>query len=232
MTTHDPSGGVEAVAKQQEVTATPTRQLARRWVRSTRTDVRFDPLTPYDLWADLGARIGVYANGASWWLGDWLAFGQMKYGRRYRDAIAATGLDYQTLRNYAVVARRFAPDRRRRDVSFQHHAEICALSEHEQDRWLDLAASSGWSRNELRRRVRASLQAEGDEASAVVRLTVDAERARRWRDAAELTAPSFDAWALGVLDTAAASALQGPARAAPARPRSSRRRDTTNVVAG
>lgn len=65
----------------------------------------------------------------------------MKYGRRCRGAIAVTGLDYQTLRNYAVVARRFDLSRRRDSLSCQHHAEVCALSDSEQDRWLDLASA-------------------------------------------------------------------------------------------
>ena len=59
----------------------------------------------------------------------------------------ATGLDYQTLREYGVVARRFEWSRRRDNLSFQHHAEVCALTGAEQDRWLDLAAPNRWSRS-------------------------------------------------------------------------------------
>jgi hypothetical protein len=140
-------------------------------VRSTTTGVRFDPLLPFEAWKELGGRLGLYANATSWWLGDWLAFGQMKYGRRYKEAIAATGLDYQTLRNYAVVARRFELSRRRDDLTFQHHAELCALHDEEQDRWLDRASAGHWSRNELRRRLRA---ADGQRAAAdeILRLAV------------------------------------------------------------
>src|SRR3954451_21175465 len=99
--------------------------------------------------------MSTYASASAWWLGDWLIFGRMKYARRYKDAVAATGLDYLTLRNYAVVARRFEASRRRQTLSFQHHADLCAMSDEEQDRWLDLAAAGGWTRTELRRRVRA-----------------------------------------------------------------------------
>jgi hypothetical protein len=78
-----------------------------RAVRSSVTSARFDPLLDYEAWHELGAKLGVYGNATQWWLGDWLVFGRMKYGRRYKDAIAATRLDYQTLRNYTMVARRF-----------------------------------------------------------------------------------------------------------------------------
>src|SRR3954454_18830161 len=54
-------------------------------VRSTRTGARFDPLLPFETWKALGGRLGLYSNATAWWLGDWLAFGRMKYGRGYKD---------------------------------------------------------------------------------------------------------------------------------------------------
>ena len=177
----------------------------RRGVRSTTTGVRFDPLLPFESWKEFGGRLGLYANATSWWLGDWLAFGQMKYGRRYKEAVAATGLDYQTLRNYAVVARRFEPSRRRPDLTFQHHADLCALPDDEQDRWLDRAAAGGWSRNEMRRH----LPAAGGRPSAdeILRLAVAQAQAERWRRAAERSRCAFEAWAVSVLDDAASAVV-------------------------
>jgi hypothetical protein len=162
---------------------------------------RFDPLLRFTTWRDIGAKIERHSNATSWWLGDWLAFGQYKYGRRYKLAIGATGLGYQTLRNYTMVARRFDPSRRRSDVSFQHHAEVCSLADEQQDVLLDLAAAQGWSRNELRRRVRATLE-PSTVVECTIRLSVKAERAQRWREAAELSDSRFEAWAVRVLDEA------------------------------
>ena len=90
--------------------------------------MRFSSWMPYEIWSALGPRIASRANASRWWLGDLVVFGERRYGHRYRLAIDATGLDYQTLRNYAVVARRFVLCRRRDNLSFQHHAEVCALS--------------------------------------------------------------------------------------------------------
>jgi hypothetical protein len=162
---------------------------------------RFDPLLPFNAWRDIGAKIGRHSNATSWWLGDWLAFGEYKYGRRYKLAIGATGLDYQTLRNYTTVARRFDPSRRRNDVSFQHHAEVCSLPDQQQDVLLGLAAAHGWSRNELRRRMRAMLE-PSTVPECTIRLPVEVERARRWREAAELSGSTFEPWAVHVLDEA------------------------------
>jgi hypothetical protein len=172
--------------------------------------MQFDPRLPFETWTALGAKIALHRNASAWWLGDWLVYGREKYGRRYKNAIAATGLDYQTLRNYAVVARRFAPSRRRDNLTFQHHAELAALTDELQDYWLDRAAAGRWSKQDLRRRVRAALGAGDRGATAVVvRLPVDADRERRWRQAAERCCRGFDAWATHVLDDAASAVLDG-----------------------
>ncbi|OWA13175.1 regulator [Streptomyces sp. CS113] len=109
-------------------------------------------------WERIGSGLRELTNSSAWWLADWLIFGEAAYScRRYREAIDRTGLDYQTLRNYAWVARRFEYHRRRADLSFAHHAEVARLSPPEQDYWLRKAQQHKWSRNELRRAVRASL---------------------------------------------------------------------------
>lgn len=116
-------------------------------------------------WERIGTSLRELTNSSAWWLGDWLIFGESAYGwRRYREAIERTGLDYQTLRNYAWVARRFDHHRRRDTLSFAHHAEVTRLSPPEQDYWLRKAEQQKWSRNELRRAVRASLAEQSPSA--------------------------------------------------------------------
>ncbi|MGC5034659.1 LmbU family transcriptional regulator [Streptomyces sp. DT190] len=115
-------------------------------------------------WERIGANLRDLTNSSAWWLGDWLIFGETAFGwRRYREAIERTGLDYQTLRNYAWVARRFELHRRRDSLSFAHHAEVTRLSPAEQDYWLLKAEQQKWSRNELRRAVRTSLAEQSED---------------------------------------------------------------------
>lgn len=119
-------------------------------------------------WERIGSSLRELSNSSAWWLGDWLVFGEAAYGwRRYREAIERTGLDYQTLRNYAWVARRFEHDRRRDTLSFAHHAEVTRLSPPEQDYWLRRAEQRKWSRNELRRAVRAGLAEQSGPAGTL-----------------------------------------------------------------
>ncbi|MEV1085167.1 LmbU family transcriptional regulator [Streptomyces sp. NPDC050211] len=120
---------------------------------------------PERSWERIGSSLRELVNSSAWWLADWLIYGETTYGwRRYKEAIERTGLDYQTLRNYAWVARRFEHHRRRDSLSFAHHAEVTRLSPPEQDYWLRKAEQQKWSRNELRRAVRASLAVQNDQA--------------------------------------------------------------------
>lgn len=118
---------------------------------------------PFQAWLSIGSQLSAVANSSAWCLGDWLAYGETAYNGRYRDAIERTSLDYQTLRNYAWVARSFELSRRRDTLSFGHHAEVAALPEVEQDFWLRKAEELDWSRNQLRREVRASLKERGSQ---------------------------------------------------------------------
>jgi len=170
----------------------------------TATGLSFDALLPFRAWSAIGARIARHSSATTWWLGDWLIYGQAKYGRHYKEAIAATGLDYQTLRNYAMVARRFEMSRRRDGLSFQHHAAVCALSDADQERWLDAASAQGWTRNELRRRLR-SPRPSAAEPSYVLRADVSREREQRWREAAEASGRTLEDWITSTLDDAARS---------------------------
>jgi hypothetical protein len=112
---------------------------------------------PFEAWLGVGAQLSAVATSSAWCLGDWLIYGRAAYGSRYREAIGRTGLDYQTLRNYAWVAGRFELSRRRDTLSFGHHAELAALPGAEQDFWLRKAEEFGWSTTRLRHEVRSSL---------------------------------------------------------------------------
>lgn len=169
--------------------------------------MRFDARLPFEEWRQLGTRIAMRSNASLWWLGDWLCFGQEKYGRRYKGGVAVTGLDYQTLRNYAVVARRFEVSRRRDNVSFQHHAEVCALADAEQDRWLDRAERGRWSRNELRRRRQSDVTQRSQAVSASLRLPLDSDRRELWHRAALHDDCDLESWIMRTLDEAAATVL-------------------------
>jgi hypothetical protein len=163
-------------------------------------------------WVSLGRQLFVVADSSAWWLGDWLIYGQSHYPDRYERSLAETALDYQTLRNYAWVARKYTPEQRHEGLSFQHHAEVAGLPEAERDRWLEHAEEGGWSRNELRRRLREERAGRRTASDVLFTLSVVAERQEQWQRAAQSAQLELDEWIVRILDRAAGVA-------APALPR-------------
>ena len=174
-------------------------------ITAAKTGLRFNSDTSYEIWKAVGAKLAARTSSACWWLGDWLLFGERNY-LRYRDAIDATGLDYQTLRNYAAVARRFSLYRRRDNLSFQHHAAVASLADGEQERWLDLAASKHWSLHTLRSQIRDAHALESRASHRVVRFRIDATREERWRTTASEKGVSLQQWIVETLDAATGNA--------------------------
>jgi hypothetical protein len=133
-------------------------QLWPERVRVPRMGLELPRRLGFEAWQRIGTQLSAAVSSSAWCLGDWLVYGQAAFSGRYRDALEQTSLDYQTLRNYAWVARRFPLSRRRDNLSFGHHAETAALPGPEQDFWLRKAADHRWSRNQLRQEIRASLR--------------------------------------------------------------------------
>jgi hypothetical protein len=126
-----------------------------------RKGLRLPQSLAFDKWFEIGLHLSSLCTSSAWCLGDWLVYGESAYEGRYRKAVEETMLDYQTLRNYAWVARRFPLSRRRDRLSFGHHAEVAAMPEAEQEYWLRKAEELSWPRNTLRRQVRTSLREQG-----------------------------------------------------------------------
>jgi hypothetical protein len=179
-----------------------------------RTSLILSEQLTIDLWCRIGKHILNISDSTAWWIGDWLVFGEERYSDRYKRALSDTGLDYQTLKNYAWVARKFPVSRRRDRLSFQHHAEVAGLADHEQEIWLNRAEQARWSRNNLRRELQASRRSpEASTAVFVLRMDVASDRQERWQAAADKSLCSFMDWAIRALDKAAETALlarEGP----------------------
>lgn len=183
----------------------------------------------FDAWLEVGRKLSALATSSAWCLGDWLIYGETSFSGRYREAIERTSLDYQTLRNYAWVARKIPLPRRWEKLSFGHHAEVAALPEPEQDYWLRKAHELGWSRNQIRHEIRESLRernvdreaqqtealpdagdyetANPQEPAAPLELTIQMkvtpDQLDLFRQAADQDGYSIEDWALLILDHAA-----------------------------
>jgi hypothetical protein len=194
--------------------------------------LQLPPRLPFEGWIRVGERLTDIHSSSAWCLGDWLVYGVAAYSGRYREAIEQTSLDYQTLRNYAWVARRFELSRRRDSLSFGHHSEVAALPEAEQDFWLRKAHEFGWTVKQLRREVRAShserspgdggqigrdsdashgreLAQEPQRPAARLSIPVTRGRLESYRAAAAKADFALGEWAVLALDRAATADAEG-----------------------
>jgi hypothetical protein len=112
----------------------------------------------FNKWETIGRQLFSVSESTTWWIADWIVYGEETFEDRYREAVQWTSLNYQTLRNYVWVARQFELSRRHDNLCFGHHAEVAALEQPEQDYWLRKAEELTWSRNQLRNEVRNSLR--------------------------------------------------------------------------
>jgi hypothetical protein len=109
----------------------------------------------YEEWEDIGYQLARVGKGWQWWVGDWINFGEKKYGETYKAAIEATGLARNSCKNIAIVCRQFELARRRANLSFNHHAEVQGFDPSEQDELLAEAEEYGLSCAAIRERVKS-----------------------------------------------------------------------------
>jgi hypothetical protein len=112
-------------------------------------------------WHAVGADLCRLDGTISWWVGDWWAFGEHRYGarREITEDPGWQGPAYQTCANRAAVCRAFEISRRREALTFSHHEAVAALPTAEQDRMLDRAEREGWSRQRLRDAIKSDARA-------------------------------------------------------------------------
>ena len=79
------------------------------------------------------------AVAVAWWVGDWWAFGERKWGQRKAVVVDEDwdGPGFQTCMDCGWVAGKFETSRRREVLSFTHHKEVAALPTAEADALLD-----------------------------------------------------------------------------------------------
>lgn len=108
-------------------------------------------------WEKAGDFLVTLDQARQWWLGDW--WNKQTWGDGEK-ACDERGVNYQTAMHAGKVCRQFQFCRRRQNLSFSHHNEVCVLeSESMQDKLLDWCLSDEKRKTvkELREKVQAYL---------------------------------------------------------------------------
>jgi hypothetical protein len=107
-------------------------------------------------WVLVGRRLGAIGRVSQWWVGDWIHYGNSKWGEKYTEAARITGYDVASLRNMASVASRFDVSLRNDKLTWSHHVLLAPLEPDEQRYWLDRARQERLSVNDLRIELRSA----------------------------------------------------------------------------
>lgn len=187
----------------------PWDRPADNQVLMTGVGLRIPTNLSFEDWERAGYQLSGIVNSSLWCLGDWLVYGKKTYTDRYMRAVRAAGLQYQTLRNYAWVSRRFEWNRRRQQLTFQHHAEVASMPVEKQEMWLDEAERRTWTTKQLRSHIKDRREEERgrEAASPIPRIEVVRSRLDLWRKAADSVGTKLDDWMLCALDRAAEEIL-------------------------
>lgn len=108
----------------------------------------------YETYESIGAMLGALHQASSFLVGDYLLYGEHTYGEKYTQAALLLGLSPQTLANYASIAKRVPPGRRKMGVSFSIHGEVASLPPELQEHWLEVAKNENLTKQEVRDRLR------------------------------------------------------------------------------
>lgn len=96
-------------------------------------------------------------NASGFWIADLLAYAKSRgdWTEQLSQVASYTGLSEKTVRNISRL-HAIEPSRRREDLEEGHHEAVVALPPTEQSRWLENAASEGWTVSEMRQEMRAA----------------------------------------------------------------------------
>ena len=132
-----------------------------KFIEATQVGLKLSKDLTFGEWRAIATSFGAALQTAAWCIGDWMVYGERKWGRQllmdgeafdpdkpsripshvFDEAVAATGLDRQTLSQYANVCRKIPMDERRIHVSFGHHRILAPLPPAKRLEWWSILDS-------------------------------------------------------------------------------------------
>lgn len=130
----------------------------------TLTGIRFNDELTFEEWDALGQKLAPVGKSIGFIIGDWINYGEGRYGEKYEEALQRTGLAYQTLMNYSYVARKVEISLRKENLDLHHHLVVAKLkTPEEKEFWLDMAEKHKLGIRRLRKSINFGRLATEDE---------------------------------------------------------------------
>ena len=154
---------------------------------STPTGIEFHDDLSFEEWDSLGQQLAPVGKSIGFIIGDWINYGEKRYGEKYDEALKRTELAYQTLRDYAYVAGRVQMSFRNDNLDFTHHRVVAKLKDpNDQKHWLHMAEQHQLGKRRLQKsinfgRLATEEEVQGDPADrGYVTYLALLNRLRRW----------------------------------------------------
>lgn len=125
-------------------------ELPRGHIERKATCLIISEAVSFEEWQAMGDWLQSAERSLMWWIGDWLRFGEARWGERYSQAIEVTGQSYQTLRDAAWVASAFELSERSDNLAWSHYRQAASLPRETRASVLDEAEREGWSVRDTR----------------------------------------------------------------------------------
>ena len=138
------------------------------------TYLKLPPSLDWDEWVKVGEKLRALRASSKWAIGDWLVFGEHTFGEKFSQAADITGLEPDTLMVYQWVAASVPYKIRREDLTHAHHQVVAKQEPDDIVRWLERAASKGWSVADLRSALR-------EKAAKAAKKSGDTEKAPKFK---------------------------------------------------
>lgn len=112
-------------------------------------DIKSQPT--FDEWAGLGHVFALMHKSLAFAIGDWLNYGEDRFGEKAAQVIDSRHFSENTVRVYRWVAKQVPRSRRFPELSFKHHMAVAGLAAPEQKTWLRKASESTLSVSQMKR---------------------------------------------------------------------------------
>jgi hypothetical protein len=133
-------------------------------------EIRGTAIIPFELWSEYGRGLQRVEGAVNWVLGDWLNFGEARYGETYAQAMALwPETKYQQLADLKWVASHVDISIRHENLSWSHHQAVAKLSPEEQEEWLNKAEHNMWSVRDFKANLKEDMfpQADRDDPDVI-----------------------------------------------------------------
>lgn len=118
------------------------------------------PTISFERWRQVGANLQQMQRSVNWWAGDWLRFGEERWGEEAYQAVAEiTGHGDEALKQAVWVSSKFPEGTRVTELSWAHHRTVSALGPDDRAEMLQQALSERLSTRELLTRVKERQEA-------------------------------------------------------------------------